>query len=206
MVALPLFVKAQGHDKMCFDEKKEITLAGSKFSITSRAEIFSNGQKIAGLSLPKGFKPVCVVSSTFKTDLIIFLSLAATDYDEQRGFIFRLATKESKIMWTSVIKNKVEPYSPFTNEKLLIVPAHGEVVSFNPDLGSVRWTFKNNDTEGVNFKKITLQGNILQLESEAYAAAPTPKFDVYVDGKPVPPKKEKTAVQLKSQQPQEQSH
>lgn len=183
---------AYANKPLCFGDTKEITIPTTKYTMTTRGEVLNAGNKFANLPLPKGFAGECIVTAPIKTDVLVILSMGAKDYDEKNAFVFRISNKETKVLWSQNLKKVVQPHLPFVNDKHVIIPAFGEVISLNPETGNIRWKFGNPDTEGVDFKKISLTGTTLQIEGSKSvdSDAGNIKFDLNLqDGKLIPPKK-----------------
>ena len=96
----------------CFEEKKEMMIPQTKFTLTTRGEVLNGSQKFANLPLPKGFLGECLLATSIKTDTLVILSMGAQDYDKKNAFIFRLSNKDTKILWSQHIKNPVQPLMP----------------------------------------------------------------------------------------------
>lgn len=176
----------------CFEAKQDLIIPGTKYTMTLRGEIRNGNQKFANLPLPKGFLGECVVASSYKTtDTLAVLSLDAIDYDEKDTFIFRISSKEPKVLWSQHLKKRTDPRLPFMNDKVILVPAMGEIISINPDTGGIRWRFGNKDTEGVNFTKISVLNFTVHAEGtkRTVDGESTMKYEISIgDGKLIPPK------------------
>lgn len=183
---------AQANKPNCFGDSKEMNIPLTKYMFTTRGEVLNNGSKFANLPLPKGFFGECVVATPLKSDVLVVLSMGAKDYDEKNAFVFRISTKETKVLWSQLVKKSVQPNMPFVNDKVVVLPAIGEVIALNPETGNIRWRFSNPESDGVDFKKLTLVGSTLQAEgTKSSENETTPfRFDINIqDGKLVPPKK-----------------
>lgn len=191
---LSLFsISAWASKPTCFEEKKELLIPNTKLTLTIRGEVLNGTQKFANLPLPKGFQIECLITAPIKTDLLVILSMSALDYDKKNAFVFRVSTKDSKVIWSQPLNNPVQPHLPLITEKIVVVPTLGEAVALNPETGGIRWKFSRPETETVDFKKISLHGTATLLAEGAMTIAGevTPaKFEISIyDGKIILPKK-----------------
>ncbi len=189
---LLISVCAFANKPTCFEEKKEMVIPQTKFTLTTRGEISNGTQKFANLPLPKGFIGECLIATPIKSDILVILSLDAQDYDKKNAFVFRVSNKDSKVIWSQLIKNPVEPYLPFINEKVIIVPTVGEAVAINPEVGGIRWRFGSTETDTVDFKRFSINGAVVTAEGTTFVAGKSTnnKYELNVwDGKLLPPKK-----------------
>lgn len=183
---------AQANKPTCFENKKELVIPTTKYTLTTRGEVLNANQKFANLPLPKGFSGECLITAPIKNDTLVILSMEAKDYDEKNAFVFRVSNKETKILWSQLIKKPTQPHLPFVNEKIVVIPSIGQATALNPETGSIRWAFNSKEAEGVDFKKFTQSGAILQVEGTKVSSGETvpTKFDLNIyDGKILPPKK-----------------
>lgn len=182
---------AQANKPVCFGKTKEMLIPNTKYTLTTRGVLLNGTQKFANLILPVGFYGECLVTTPLKTDTLVILSLDARDYDQKNALVFRISSKSPKVLWHHLIKKSVEPRIPFINERVLAIPTLGEIIALNPDSGRVRWRFGNNETEGVDFKKFSLDGNTLQVEGTNVSEESISKFEINIhNGKLIPPKKQ----------------
>ncbi len=189
---LLISVCAFANKPTCFDEKKEMVIPQTKFTLTTRGEISNGTQKFANLPLPKGFIGDCLIATPIKSDILVILSLDAQDYDKKNAFVFRVSNKDSKVLWSQLIKNPVEPHLPFINEKVIIVPTVGEAIAINPEVGGIRWRFGKTETDTVDFKRFSINGAVVTAEGTTLVAGKSTinKYELNVwDGKLLPPKK-----------------
>jgi hypothetical protein len=183
---LCLSLCAQAQESICFNQKNELALPTTNFILTSRGEILNSGQKFANLPLPHGFVIECVSAVGFKNDSVVVLSISAKDYDKKNAFIFRLTNKDPKVLWTQQFKKTVIPHAPFATDKYLIVPLLGEIASLKPETGNIRWTFSSPETDGIEFKRLSLQIHTLSAEG----SRPNEKIELNIlDGKLISPQK-----------------
>ncbi len=193
LLLLFLSLCAEANKVTCFEDKKEMLIPNTKYTLTHRGELLNGTQKFANLPLPKGFLAECLLSSSIKTDALVILSMSAKDYDKKSTFVFRISQKDSKVLWSQLLSNPAQPSPAFINDKIVAVPTLGQVVGLNPETGNIRWKFGNAETEAFDFHKISIQGTSTLVAEGTMTGAGVRTNSQYeinlFDGKLLPPKK-----------------